>query len=96
MICYVINNGLVTNCVHVTGMCEQVVNVSREPDSNAVKLVYVMERQGSLVTAVTAVDRMRLIGDQEAALGLGYVVVTKAERTSALSEDWGVGVGDTH
>ena len=72
--------------------------MSREPDSNSVKLVYVMERRGSLVTAVAAVDRMRLIGDQEAALGLGYVIVTKAERTSALSQRtggvwWGWGWG---
>ncbi|XP_041366063.1 uncharacterized protein LOC121381047 isoform X2 [Gigantopelta aegis] len=57
----------------------QVLNVSREADSNNVHLTYLMEKSGSLVPAATAVERMKLIDDQEAALGLGYVVLTKAE-----------------
>ncbi|XP_071099965.1 uncharacterized protein [Haliotis cracherodii] len=57
----------------------QVVNVERDTTSNNVKLTYLAEKDGKMVPSDKMVDTLELLDHQEVALGLGYVVDTKAE-----------------
>ncbi|XP_067655545.1 streptococcal hemagglutinin-like [Haliotis asinina] len=57
----------------------QVVNVERQSTSNNVKLTYLAEKDGKMVPSDKMVDALELLDHQEVALGLGYVVDTKAE-----------------
>ncbi|XP_046582211.1 mucin-3A-like [Haliotis rubra] len=57
----------------------QVVNVERESTSNNVKLTYLAEKDGKMVPSNKMVDALELLDHQEVALGLGYVVDSKAE-----------------
>ncbi|XP_046338834.2 uncharacterized threonine-rich GPI-anchored glycoprotein PJ4664.02-like isoform X2 [Haliotis rufescens] len=57
----------------------QVVNVERDTTSNNVKLTYLAEKDGKMIPSDKMVHTLELLDHQEVALGLGYVVDTKAE-----------------